>query len=106
MHLQNRHLSLMRRLDSSPGLEPSSCLACAQGLGASSLYVFGILVIDDVVDHDALPKTEREPLLKKHVGADCRLKHYEEGDEIPDGGLQAWLQVVGSFVLMFNCWYV
>lgn len=24
----------------------------------------------------------------------------------PDGGLKAWLQVVGSFFLFFNTWYV
>ena len=24
----------------------------------------------------------------------------------PDGGLKAWIQVVGSFFLFFNCWYV
>ena len=23
----------------------------------------------------------------------------------PDGGLRAWLQVLGSFFLFFNCWY-
>lgn len=27
-------------------------------------------------------------------------------DEIPDGGLIAWLQVAGSFALFFNSWYV
>lgn len=26
--------------------------------------------------------------------------------EIPNGGLQAWLQVAGSFFLVFNTWYV
>jgi hypothetical protein len=27
-------------------------------------------------------------------------------DVIPDGGLVAWLQVLGSFFLFINCWYV
>jgi hypothetical protein len=27
-------------------------------------------------------------------------------DVIPDGGLIAWLQVLGSFFLFINCWYV
>lgn len=26
--------------------------------------------------------------------------------EIPNGGLQSWLQVAGSFFLVFNTWYV
>lgn len=26
--------------------------------------------------------------------------------DIPNGGLLAWLQVVGSFFLFFNSWYV
>lgn len=28
----------------------------------------------------------------------------EVADEIPDGGLVAWLQVAGSFALFFNSW--
>lgn len=27
-------------------------------------------------------------------------------NEPPNGGLRAWLQVVGSFFLFFNTWYV
>jgi hypothetical protein len=27
-------------------------------------------------------------------------------DVIPDGGLVAWLQVLGSFFLFINCWYL
>jgi hypothetical protein len=25
-------------------------------------------------------------------------------DEIPDGGIKAWLQVLGSFILFMNSW--
>ena len=28
----------------------------------------------------------------------------DPSNEIPDGGLKAWLQVAGSFVLFFNTW--
>lgn len=27
-----------------------------------------------------------------------------KGDEVPDGGLTAWLQVAGSFFLYWNSW--
>jgi hypothetical protein len=27
-------------------------------------------------------------------------------NEIPNGGLKAWLQVLGSFFLFFNSWFV
>lgn len=30
----------------------------------------------------------------------------EEADEPPDGGLLAWLQVLGCYFLFFNSWYV
>lgn len=26
-------------------------------------------------------------------------------DDVPDGGLVAWLQVAGAFILFFNSWY-
>ena len=29
----------------------------------------------------------------------------QEYDPPPNGGLEAWLQVVGSFLLFFNTWY-
>jgi hypothetical protein len=28
------------------------------------------------------------------------------GFDIPDGGLTAWLQVIGAFFLMFNSWCI
>jgi len=28
------------------------------------------------------------------------------GSDIPDGGLTAWLQVIGAFFLIFNSWCV
>lgn len=31
---------------------------------------------------------------------------YQKIDPPPNGGLLAWLQVLGSFFLYFNCWYV
>jgi hypothetical protein len=30
----------------------------------------------------------------------------EKETTIPNGGLLAWLQVLGSFLLFFNSWYV
>jgi hypothetical protein len=30
----------------------------------------------------------------------------KDASPIPDGGFQAWLQVMGSFFLLFNSWYV
>jgi hypothetical protein len=30
----------------------------------------------------------------------------KDASPIPDGGFQAWLQVLGSFFLLFNSWYV
>jgi hypothetical protein len=30
----------------------------------------------------------------------------KQSNEIPNGGLKAWLQVLGSFLLFLNTWYV
>lgn len=40
---------------------------------------------------------------------DVENDHLEEKDvfkDVPNGGLQAWLQVVGAFFLLFNSWFV
>jgi hypothetical protein len=52
--------------------------------------------IDAEAHIDILPAAENAPVL------------VNDGDEPgppPNGGLRAWLQVVGSFFLFFNCWY-
>lgn len=30
----------------------------------------------------------------------------KQQEDIPDGGLVAWLQVLGGFFMFFNSWYV
>ncbi|KAJ5908482.1 hypothetical protein N7495_001164 [Penicillium taxi] len=42
---------------------------------------------------------ERQPLLENQ-----RDSVKTDSSTIPDGGLEAWSQVIGSFFLMFNCW--
>jgi hypothetical protein len=42
---------------------------------------------------------ERQPLLE---GQHDVVK--PDHSAIPDGGIKAWSQVIGSFFLMFNCW--
>ena len=32
--------------------------------------------------------------------------HVNDLSSVPNGGLRAWLQVVGAFMLFFNTWYV
>lgn len=32
--------------------------------------------------------------------------HANDTDSIPDGGRIAWLQVLGTFFIFFNTWYV
>jgi hypothetical protein len=71
--------------------------------------------------------TSSQPVQDDHDAATNRTqekqKHVTEGDEalepvvskhpsvrdassIPNGGLWAWLQVLGGFFLLFNSWYV
>ena len=43
--------------------------------------------------------TTLEPVQSKHPSV-------RDASQIPNGGLWAWLQVVGGFFLLFNSWYV
>lgn len=50
--------------------------------------------------------SEQQPLLDENqMPKNASDAKYSKGnDEIPDGGWKAWLQVLGSFFLMFNSW--
>jgi hypothetical protein len=62
---------------------------------------------------DLLVRTESN--LEKAIDAEAHLNISPASDDTvsdedpgppPNGGLQAWLQVLGSFFLFFNSWYV
>jgi hypothetical protein len=46
--------------------------------------------------------SETDPVLSTIAETDANKT--ADVDEIPDGGLVAWLQVLGSFALFFNSW--
>ena len=52
---------------------------------------------------ESYEKGERE---EDEGRADVNVKAHGSPEEPPDGGLAAWMQVLGSFFLFFNCWYV
>lgn len=52
-----------------------------------------------------------ESPMKAEIDAEAHLpakteQESREPDPPPNGGTVAWLQVLGSFFLFFNCWYV
>ena len=71
--------------------------------------------LDDAFDAEARiepPSLDSDDSHEKGVheedegGADANVKAHGSPEEPPDGGLAAWMQVLGSFFLFFNCWYV
>lgn len=73
----SRHMSALSEKDAEAGI------STPQVSSASTTDVEAELELD-------------QPLAPEHA-------HH---DGIPNGGLQAWLQVVGSFFLFMNSWYV
>jgi hypothetical protein len=58
---------------------------------------------DDVESKAALGSaatSEPAPIAKPAHG------HVNDLSSVPNGGLRAWLQVAGAFMLFFNTWYV
>ena len=60
------------------------------------------------MEHSAKPLTDEE---KTMLEAIARIKNIipptqvlESSQDIPNGGLNAWLQVVGGFLLLFKFW--
>jgi hypothetical protein len=62
--------------------------------------------------HSTVPQIDREeePAADPDAGdestAATRVHSVNHVDSIPNGGFQAWLQVLGAFFLFFNSWYV
>lgn len=51
---------------------------------------------------------DAEANINPHTGLPVDISNNNTADDDdgpPDGGLKAWLQVLGSFFLFFNCWY-
>ncbi len=48
--------------------------------------------------------SEAAPVVVSTVAATDAANKTTDFDEVPDGGLVAWLQVAGSFALFFNSW--
>jgi hypothetical protein len=56
------------------------------------------------------PSTTEDTLEEEYGEAETSINavppQATHADVIPDGGVVAWLQVLGSFFLFINCWYV
>lgn len=71
----------------------------ASGETDTDLSNFHSSAREPAAKHDPALNSKRPPLEQVHS------KHSVNNvSSIPNGGLTAWLQVVGSFFLMFNTW--
>lgn len=56
--------------------------------------------------HEATASDEKTVNSEEDTPISSTAESYKKIDPPPNGGLLAWLQVLGSFFLYFNCWYV
>jgi hypothetical protein len=56
------------------------------------------------VERDAEPIAERVVTTESARRRRLNRGHVNDLSSVPNGGLQAWLQVAGAFVLFFNTW--